>query len=868
VTRGRWLAAALAAALLLLGARAVAGAVVEYRWFAAFGDGAAALWRARAASLAVLRGLAAAAGAAYVYLNLLGVVSSVDTVVLPRRVGGLDIVERVPAARLRWTCAAVGLALGAALALPLDGWADVDALLTRRALGELEPYTGRDLAFFVHWLPVETALYAWALLTLVVTGALVLGLYALTPGLRWAGGRPRLSGRVRRHLTLFGVGVLLLLAWGHRLDAYALLSAGSGDAGAFTGVDQVGAMPARFALGVFTALAALVVLRAGWMGQARVAFWAVTAVVAGTLLVRGLAPAVTARLADPRALADADAAAAANRALYTQRAFGVDRVRPAPAGYGLDAQAIAAGALSAWDAPALVRAVTIARRTRADGDVGFQPAAGGALAAVLLEFAPPNPAGALAPGDTTDERTVVVLDAARADELGRPVALGGAPISDAGRRVRLLVYPGAPGRVLVRGGAGDRGVVGDPLDDWRVRLAHALAGRDLRIAFEASDVPAVRAVDRRDLRARVGALAPFFAQGRAAAPIVAGDSVWFAVPLYSASESYPLAQRYTVGAADWAAFRHAATALVNARSGGVRLVPAPELDADARAWVRRFPRLFTPASSLPGELARALPPPTEGALVQAYAYAQFGARGERPPSLRRVQPPDGGDTALAGPGRAPLVLPAPPTAPADGAAARPTTLTGWTLPLLSTADRVEGVIVAFGGPAARTLWLVAGATSPRWQELLDAIDAAPGPDSGRPAGGGAAGSGADAGGAGRAETRGHLRAVPVGGTLVYARPEYRVGQDGAPSLVRVVALAGDTARAGATPAAALAPDAARVGADTVGAALAGGDPLTRARGLYLESRAALRRGDWAAVGRALEALGAALGAPSGAGQGP
>jgi hypothetical protein len=191
VTRGRWVAVALAVALLVVGARTVAAAIVEQRWYAEFGDGRPALWRARAASLAVLRGLAALVGTAYVYANLLGVVSTVDTVVLPRRVGGLDIIERVPGAQLRWICFAVAALLGALLALPLDGWQHVDALVAGRGLGEIEPYTGRDLSFFVHWLPVENAAYAWALLTLVVTGALVLGLYALTPGLRWTGGRPR-----------------------------------------------------------------------------------------------------------------------------------------------------------------------------------------------------------------------------------------------------------------------------------------------------------------------------------------------------------------------------------------------------------------------------------------------------------------------------------------------------------------------------------------------------------------------------------------------------------------------------------------------------------------------------------------------------
>jgi hypothetical protein len=521
-------------------------------------------------------------------------------------------------------------------------------------------------------------------------------------------------------------------------------------------------MPARFALGVLTALAAVVVLRAGWVGQARLAFYAVTAVVAGALLVRVGAAGVTARVADPRVRADADAAAAANRALYTQRAFGVDRIRRAPAGYGLAPDAVAAGAVSAWDAPALARAATAARRTLLDGEVGFQPVGAG-LGAVLVEYAPATAAGDAARENTT-ERTVVLLDAARADEVGRPVAVGGEPLSDAGRRVHLLAYPGAAGRLLVGSGPAERGVVGDPLGDWRVRLAHALAGRDLRLAFAAGGDPAMRAVDRRDVRRRVAALAPFFAQGRAVTPLVAADSVWYALPLYSASGSYPLSQRYAVGGADWSAFRHAATAVVNAQSGGVRVVPGAELDADARAWMRRFPGLFTPPSALPGDLARALPPATDGANVQAHALAQFGARGERPAVLRRVQPPDGADTAFAGPGRAAMVVPAPPDP--TGAVA-PGVRVGWTVPLLSSADRIEGVVVAVGGPAAPTLWVPAGAGAPRWQELLDLLASAREPA----AAVAPAVAALEPGGRPADERRGHLRAVPLPAAIVYARPE-------------------------------------------------------------------------------------------------
>jgi uncharacterized membrane protein (UPF0182 family) len=178
----------------------------------------------------------------------------------------------------------------------------------------------------VHWLPLEHALYAWALFALLAIGSLVLACYALTPGLRVARGRVRLSGHVRRHVTLLGVGLLLLLAWGHRLDAFSLLTDGSGEAGMFTLADHRVGLPLRFGLGVITALAGLVVLRAGWAGQPRLAFWVVTVVLVGTFVARALAPALYVRGTAPEQRARLQGAYAATRALYTRRAYAADAV--------------------------------------------------------------------------------------------------------------------------------------------------------------------------------------------------------------------------------------------------------------------------------------------------------------------------------------------------------------------------------------------------------------------------------------------------------------------------------------------------------------------------------------------------------------
>lgn len=817
---------------------------MEYRWFLALGEGAVSVWRARLAGLGVLRGGATVLGAAFVYVNLLAVVSTVDTVVLPRRVGGLDFAERVPAARLRWTAAAVAPLLGLVLAWPLDNWAAVDALVTGRSFGELEPYTGYDLAFFVHWLPLENALYTWALLTLVVTAALVVALYALTPGLRWAAGRPRVSARVRRHLTVFGAGILLLLAWGHRLDAYGLLTSGSGELGAFTAIDDLAAMPARFVLAVGTTLAAIVLLRAGWMNQRRLAFWTVAAVVATSLVTRAVVGPVAARLVDAGVLARAADGAAANRTLYTQRAFAVDRVQGVGGSGARAASAASTVGVSAWDAPALTLAVEAARRTTVEGEVGFQPLRTGdatAFGAVLVEVAPGPPG---APPDP-DSRTLLALDAATADPAsGRPVPLGAEPLADAGRRLRLRFRPGAGGTLAVLDGPT---VVGDPLADWRVRLAHALAGRDLRLAFSGAG----RLVARRDVHARVDALAPFFAQGRGAVPVVARDSLWYAVALYGASDAYPLAQRYDINGTGWSAFRHAATALVNAETGAVLLVPAPAVDADTRGWLRRFPGLFTAAAALPDDLARALPPATDGALVQAHAFAQFGARGDRAAAQRRIPLGDGSDTVVAGTGAPMLLVPRP----LAGDSSRAEPVPAWTVPLVSAADRADGILLAFGGPHPGARWIAAEGPGTRWQELLDALSDAQARDS----------TATDA----RDVVAGRLRAVPAGDGIAYARPEYRVTREGVPAVEWVVALGPAGAAAAATPADALALAAgAAAPASAPNARPAGpgvGDPLEQARRAFRASREALRAGDWAAVGRALDALGAALGAGSGAG---
>jgi uncharacterized membrane protein (UPF0182 family) len=98
--------------------------------------------------------------------------------------------------------------------------------------------------------------------------------------------------------------------------------------------------------------------------------------------------------------------------------------------------------------------------------------------------------------------------------------------------------------------------------------------------------------------------------------------------------------------------------------------------------------------------------------------------------------------------------------------------------------------------------------------------------------------------------------VPLAGKPAYLQSAFRWRAGAAPALARVATVVGDTVRSGPTLAAALGL------APTTPIPLTPTDLRARAAVLYTEMREALRRGDWSAFGRALDALGAALRAPS------
>jgi uncharacterized protein len=800
-----------AAAVLLLLGRWLSALYADFLWYSSLG--AVEVWRARVMTTGALGAASFAAAALFALVNLYAVRRSVVSLVLPRRIANIEIGEEVPGRYLFFIAAALSVAVGAALVLPSDAWPQ--ALLARvgRPFGETDPYFGADLGFFVYWLPLEAILHVWSILVLAVVTGLVVALYALTPSLRWEHGRLYVSAYVRRHFTILGGVLMLALAWSYRLSMYRLLAAGGGTGGVFTAIDHRVVVPATLLLAVVTLCAALVVTWAGWSGQPRLAFLAVSVVLLLSVVARSLAPLLARRSVDPQEATAQERPYVGTRLSYTRRAYGVDLIRPDSLGEGFARPVDASTRVAVWDGSMLAQAAQRLRRVRVVGDgAGWQTTnGGGSLTALLVEHS--SEAGS----DSRDVWGISRFDPTTADERGLPVrAGGGTRLGDETLIDEPAVYPSAPDSVV---SDSLHQIAGVEMASTLSRFVHSWALQNFRLLF--GDLPPNRPtiVRRRDVRTRVKALAPFFVQGSEVVPVYASDSLYWALELYAASGTYPLSQRFAILGEERSYFHHAATALVHAASGRVRLIQVSSPDPVAASWFAYFPRLFVKATSLPSAIQGALPPVTDGAQVQALAFAIAGFRAESL-EVRHFAALDGADSAAV-------------HEPVHVALPRVGVATLW--PLLDEQERVRGLVSADGGPRRTTSWIPLVSDGQRWGTVLDRLRAVD--TSSRETG----------------LVRSPLRALPVAAHPLYMQAIFQWRPGGSPRLLRVEALVEDSLHVGPTLAAALG-----VPSPPRPAEIAPRDLRARADSLYQAMRDALTRGDWPAFGRAFDALGAAL----------
>jgi uncharacterized membrane protein (UPF0182 family) len=822
--RRRWaLVTLVGVALILVAGRTLASLYADRLWFDAMG--ASAVWRTRTLYSTLVTGLSALVAGTVIFLNLYAVRRSIVSLILPRRVANIEIGEEIPPQYLMGAVISLSMLFGVLLALPADTWLPAVQAIHGVPFSESDPYFHADLGFFVYWLPFETTLYVWSLITLLVATALVIFLYALTPSLRMERGTLHVSGYVRRHLTVIAALLLMLLAWSYRLDAFQLLLDGSGPDGEFTHADRQFGLRAAPLLAFVTLGAAIVVLWSGWAGQLPLVFASVSIVLVLSFVLKQIVPALEIGGGETSDAIARERPYLAIRRLYTQRAFAVDEIVAVDGAAGFQTWEDAARGVPIWDGPMLARALGWAHgRVVGESTTGVQMTPAGLLATVAVP-----PADSTASTDGDDPWILARARESRTDGRGGAVRVDrrGVAVAEDEALPVVLVHPNARAyRVVVD----SLGIVPAPrLQGLGARLAHAWSLQNFRLLFGEQPVSPASIVTHRDVRARVRMLAPFFDQGALIHTAVANDSLYWVVDLYATSASYPLSATTTVAGATRKYFHHAGTAVVTAGTGRVRVLLASELDPVAQTWVARFPDVFAAAADVPRALLEILPPAEDGAYVQAAMFARFGTRRES--AVGGHLPWEyGADTISSALSPTRIVPGASDPAPT------------WVQPVLDSADRVRGLVLATGGASRLTLWLATEPSALRWTQLLDRIqqplDTAPPPRDTR-------------------WVKGAVRAFPLAGGVAYVQTTYAERSTTPPTIARVAVLTGDSTVVGPTLGHAVG---VAMGSDGVGP-LNALDFRARVEMLHAAMAAALRRLDWAAFGEAFDALGAMLGSP-------
>ena len=453
----------------------------------------------------------------------------------------------------------------------------------------------------------------------------------------------------------------------------------------------------------------------------------------------------------------------ATRVSYTRRAFAVDLIGRADSTIGFPSMAAALPWVSAWDPPALARAIDAGR---ANG----RSKRSSRVARVARRFARRRRAirrrrarrcarrGRLRtlsrPAPTSAERRCVSAHSRAGDR--RHADRGAARVS---RRAAV--------RRRSRFADSLNHTVGTPLESiWR-RLASAWSLQNIRDSLRTAAAAASDAhLASRHSRSRIERSCRSSRKDGRVEPLLVGDSLYWGIDLYSASSTCirSAGAPCSLGE-DRTYFRHAAVAIVQASTGDISVVPDSSLDPIASTWVHRLPSIFGTWNALPPGFARLLPPPIDGLYAQANAFGRYGQQTDECSAAahaRRSTEPTRASSATI-------------FRSCCRARRRPRSRCRWS----TTPDRLRGLLIGTGGANRLTTWY-------RWPRQVRA-----GPPcsivfdrSTAPA-------------APRATGRSRMDAcapIPLRTGVGFVQPTYRWRPQSVPTLNRLAILVGDSTR--------------------------------------------------------------------------
>jgi hypothetical protein len=525
--------------------------------------------------------------------HLLVVSRAIGSVQVPRQLANLEIQEALNARVLIMVGVGGGTLLGVVTGGGGGDWTSTVALAwTGVRYGETEPLLNHDLGLYLAQLPLWRELYGYALLLVLLGVAGVLTLYVIIGAVRWNSGRPAINDHARTHLGVLLACFALCLVWGYLLEPYELVADVQGNAqyGLFTFF----LVTTQILAG--TALAAAV-LSLAWAvrGNHTLMAGGWTVLVAVYLIGHHVVPAF----------------------LGSGRQAGfepTDRKRLEALAYGLTG--LRDSVLTRGERPrfmpgpaALWPSSIVARLPSADSGEIFS-----AERAVLPVGRRPRPAWLLVRSDGKGASSVTAVSDDQTGLTGEPLYYPGGDSllttlpSSRLRLSRTAVWTGAPEVAVdsapggVRVGTGVRRLV----LAWALQAGGLLGHNDgvSRVRWYLTPT------------ARLHRLAPFATWGVPVPRLIGSELVWI-TDGYLASATFPLAARARWRGQRIGSLRADFVGVTSAESGDTRIYLRHTADKVAEAWRAVSDGVIQPAAAIPPEVGRMVPYPAEALQVQS-----------------------------------------------------------------------------------------------------------------------------------------------------------------------------------------------------------------------------------------------------------
>jgi uncharacterized membrane protein (UPF0182 family) len=653
--RGRvvLIAIAVVVVVLVVSARFLSGFYVDFLWHRSV-DRTDVFWGVLG-NKAMLFGLFAAVFIAVAVLNLI----IADRLAPSSFAANMHpVVERFHllfGRRLRLVRFAAAVFFGLLFALPVTAhWRDWLLFRNSQSFGVTDPQFGNDIGFYIFRLPFITFALDWFYAAMVFVTLLVVLTHILNGGVVIQQPRPKIRRATKAHLAVLLALLAVVKAADYWVTRYELTTERRG----FVQGATYSVVNAQLPAVVLLALIALLV--AGlFLFSLKTDSWRLPLIASGLWVVVALLggvvyPAVVQALVVNPNQKDREAPYIERNVLATRQAFGIADVVEETVAYGtLSAAEITADASPLRDVR-LLNPARLVDRFRIDQ---------GQRSGLTIRDLDVD-------RYEIDGRTQQVLTAARELDLTSIankswqgthlifthgcglVQASASQVESSGRpdyepvpleRPELYFSEGLSGYAVVNTSVSEdvcpdqtnagpyQGDGGVELSSLIRRVAFALHFLDYNLLGSSAINDDSQLLTVRDVRERVGAVAPFLSLEGDPYPVaVDGRAVWV-VDAYTTSDRYPYAQnadlsQLTSTSGLGFAFnyiRNSVKATVDAYDGSVSLYVSDPDDPIVRAWQSAFPDLFLPLDQMPATLREHLRYPEDLFRVQTAHYSKY-----------------------------------------------------------------------------------------------------------------------------------------------------------------------------------------------------------------------------------------------------